>query len=352
LKAKIAWAQGDLPTVGQELERARTLGYPSHEMVGLYGLFLARANSKSDAEPYLRRAFDTSSKLDPDVAEALARLYLGSFRLAEAALVLDRWLREKPGDALPYLLRSEIDTRSHADPDLIIARLEAALERDPGLDQARLGLAEQLRRNYRFTEAAPEYSAYIARKPGDPSGYTGAGQNALDMGNDIEAGRLLDRALALAPTDSEALAARATVELHQGRFEAALKYYDRAVKSDPFDHANRYQRMLILVRLGKEVEATAEREVAQRLKDELKRFNQISRDLLKNPHDSQLRSEAARWLMDHGHEDEAVDWANLVLRADPAHPAMNRLLADYYRTKGELGLANYHETHAAPHPNQ
>ncbi len=50
--------------------------------------------------------------------------------------------------------------------------------------------------------------------------------------------------------------------------------------------------------------------------------------------------------MEHGHADEAVEWANLVLRSDPSHPAMNRLLADYYRKKGQLGLANFHETHA------
>jgi hypothetical protein len=51
--------------------------------------------------------------------------------------------------------------------------------------------------------------------------------------------------------------------------------------------------------------------------------------------------------MDHGHEDEAVDWANLVLRAEPSDPAMNRLLVDHYRRKGEHGLANFHEGHIA-----
>jgi hypothetical protein len=119
------------------------------------------------------------------------------------------------------------------------------------------------------------------------------------------------------------------------------------VKSDPFDYRNRYQRMLILARLGRKAEANAERPALERLKNEQNRFGQISRDLVRSPLDPQLRSEAARWLMEHGHEHEAVEWANLVLRTDPAHPAMNRLLADYYRNKGQLGLANFHEAHAA-----
>ena len=51
-----------------------------------------------------------------------------------------------------------------------------------------------------------------------------------------------------------------------------------------------------------------------------------------------------------GIDDEAIDWANLVLHAVPTDPAMNRLLADYYRKKGELGLANFHEAHASGSP--
>ncbi len=346
-KARIAWIQTDFPTVERELARAETLGHAWQAVARLRGLLLARGNRLAEAEPLLRQALDSSRKPDPEVAEVLAHLYLGTFRLGEAAAVLDRWRREAPDDARPYLLRTEIDTRSHAEPELIIAHYRGALERDPGLDQARLGLAEQLRLNHRQAEAAPEYAAYLARRTGDPLGYLGAGQNALDLGDVAEAARLLDRALALAPQDPEVLAARATLELHQGHFEAALRYFDQAVKSDPFDHWNRYQRMLILARLGRKSEASAERVTVERLKDEQAHFGQISRDLVRNPLDPQLRSEAARWLMEHGHEDEAVEWANLVLRSDPSHPAMNRLLADYYRKKSQLGLANFHETHAA-----
>jgi len=347
LKARIAWIQTDFATVDRELALAQTLGYARQAVARLRGLLLARGHQQSDAEPLLWLALDGSHEPDPEVAEALARLYLSSFRLAEAAAVLDRWQREAPDDARPYLLRTEIDTRSHAAPELIIASFRGALERDPNLDQARFGLAEQLRQNYRQAEAAPVYAAYVARQPGDPLGYVGAGQNALEMGELGEAAHLLDRALTLAPHDSEVLGARATLELRQGHLEAALGYFDQAVKSDPFDHRNRYQRMLILARLGRKDEANAERAAADRLKDELTRFNQIRLELLRNPLDSQLRSQVASWLMEHGHADEAVDWANLVLRSDPAHPAMNRLLADYYRKNGQLGLANFHETHAA-----
>jgi tetratricopeptide (TPR) repeat protein len=352
LKARLAIIQNDFPTVEQELARAQRLGYGSQAVARLRGLLLARSNRLSEAEPLLREAIESSPRLDVEVAEALCRLYLGSFRLGEAALVLDRWMREVPDDARPYLLQTEIDTRLGAKPDVIIARYRAALARDPELDQARLGLATQLARNFRFAEAASEYTAYLVRQPGDLLGYLGAGQNAVEMGQYPEAARLLDHALTLAPHDSEVLAARASLEMRQDHHEAALRYFDQAVTADPFDYQNRYQRMLILARLGRTSEASAERGALERLADEQKQFGQVSRDLRRNPRDPQLRSQAARWLMEHGHEEEAVEWANLVLSSQPAHPAMNRLLADYYRKKGQLGLANFHEAHAARSTDQ
>src|SRR5262249_50816010 len=315
LAARLAWARNDLASVDRELGRARVLGYPRKPLGRLRGLALARTNQTSQAEPLLRRAFDESRTVDPEVAEALARIYLGTFRLTAAGSILDRWIREAPGDARPYLLRTEIDSRREVMPEILIDGYRAALQRDAGLDRARLGLADQLRAAHRNAEASVEYAAYLARKPEDPIGYLGAGQNALELGNVAEAVRLLDRALALAPRDAVALAARATIELNQGRYEAALAYFDRAVESDPFDAANRYQRMLILLRLGKKAEADAELQVVERIRKEQAEFGRISRDLHRSPEDPSLRSAAARWLLDHGHEDEAVERAGLGGRA-------------------------------------
>jgi len=349
-RATIAWAQNDLATTDAELARARALGYSWQPSNRLRGLLLARTNETTEAETLLRQAIESAGKPDPEVAEALARIYLGTFRLIEAQEVLERWARAVPDDARPYLLQTEVDVRNNADPEVIIARYRAALARDSNLDRARFGLAEQLRFNHRFAEADDEYTAYIAQRPDDPLGYLGAGQSALENGNEAEAVRLLDRALALAPTDSVALAARATIELRRGRFESALHYFDLALKSDPFNRGNRYQRMLILTRLGNRTEAEAERRTVERLHKEQERFAQISRDLRAKPLDSELRVQAACWLMEHGHEDEAIEWANLVLQSDPSHPILNSLLADYYRKKGQTGLANLHEARAAsPH---
>ena len=92
-------------------------------------------------------------------------------------------------------------------------------------------------------------------------------------------------------------------------------------------------------------------QIIERLKAEQDHFTEISTALIRTPLDTKLRSDAASWLMDHGHEDEAVDWANLVLRSNPSHSAMNQLLADYYRRKGQLGLVNFYEAQT-PRPDR
>jgi tetratricopeptide (TPR) repeat protein len=346
-KAEIAWAQNDFTTTDAELARARALGYSWQHLNRLRGLLLARTHETTEAETLLRQVMQTTQKPDPEVAEALARIYLGTFRLMEAQEVLERWARTAPRDARPWLLQAEVDIRNGGKPEVVIARYRAALSRNPHLDKARFGLAEQLRLNHQFAEAINEYTAYLAQKPDDPLAYLGAGEAALEDGNETEAVRLLDRALALAPKDPVALAARATVELRRGRFESALHYLELAVNSDPFDRGNRNQRMLALSGLGRRAEAQLERKAVEELTKDQERFSRIIRELRARPLDLELRTQAACWLMEHGHEDEAVEWANLVLRSNPAHPAVNRLLAGYYRRNGQLGLANLHEARAA-----
>ncbi len=344
LKARLAWMDGDLPAVEQEVDRAEELGYTEQPLARLKGLLLSRGTRKSEAELILRHELDTSQGADREVAETLVRMYMESFRLGDATVVLDRWMKAAPRDARPYVLQAEIDWRAQASAEVIIGRYQEALERDGSLDQARLGLAQQFHRSHRFREAAAEYATYLARRPEDPLGLLGAGQNALEMGDDKAAEPLLDRAVELAPGDSEVLAACATLELHRGRLEKALALFDQAIAADPFDHWNCYQRMLVLSRLGRKAEADVERRRVERLRRDQDHFAEISRALVRNPLDSKLRGEAATWLMEHGHEDEAVDWANLVLQGDPTHAAMNRLLADHFRKKGQTGLANFYES--------
>ncbi len=138
LMAQVALADGDLGEVTQFMNEARALGCPQPELDRLQALVLSRMGRFAEAEPILTRIWTSEEKADPSVADALTRLLLGSYRLSEARHVIDRWMRDAPADARPYLWLTEFDRRIEVDnPGSWERHYREALRRDPGLDAAR-----------------------------------------------------------------------------------------------------------------------------------------------------------------------------------------------------------------------
>jgi tetratricopeptide (TPR) repeat protein len=352
--ARQALSQGRLDEAAAELAEARQHGAPSGETERLTGLLYARAGRPDEALPWLRRAWDEPASdgrsVDPEVAEALARIAMRQFELAEAIAVLDRWAAGAPTDPKPLVMRAEVDRRIGVDRAVTIGHLREALRRDRDCDEARLALAEVLYLEGEHAESAGLYAAYAARHPDDSSGHIGVGIAARALGETARASAALDRALALAPDDTLALKERAAVDLLDGHPEDGLGRLDRAIKADPFDPELHYQRSLALGRLGRRDEADSDRRRSEQLRREHRDMAEIAAELVRSPSDDALRCRAARWMIEHGREEEAAQWARLVLRNRPGHPEANRLLADYHRRRGELGLANFYRSLAAPEP--
>ncbi|WP_165247661.1 tetratricopeptide repeat protein [Paludisphaera soli] len=346
LLARVAVALGRPQEAIARLHRARALGHPAGPVDRLDAILRARAGRHAEAEPVLRQVLAGSDAPDPEAAEALARVYLETFDLRAAAEVLERWIRDAPRDATPYLWRTEIASRLDGDQLARVRDFSAALERDPTLDRARLGLADALRLAGRPDEAEEDYEAYIARRPDDPAGHRGAGLNALDRGDQAEAIRRLDRASALDPADASTLSARAGVSLRLGDFAGALAMLDRAVLANPHDVEIRHRRGLCLDRLGHPGEARAEHDAAARLRDDERRLSELRRSLVRDPKNREIQGQIARWMIEHDHEEEGIRWARNVLRDRPDHASTHRVLAAYYDRSGQPGLANFHRLQA------
>ena len=101
-----------LPEAAYELKRAQTLGFPRDELALLQALIASKAGRPSEAEPVLKRAFAEHRKPDRQLHEALAKAYLETYDLTDAALALDRWARDFPDDPKPYLWRAEVDSQA------------------------------------------------------------------------------------------------------------------------------------------------------------------------------------------------------------------------------------------------
>jgi tetratricopeptide (TPR) repeat protein len=347
LKGRFELARDNINGAFEGLKRARSLGGHQPELDLLQALIAAKHGRPMEAEPVLRQAFEAASAPDPQLDEALARVYLETFDLVRATAVLDRWAREAPDDPRPHLWRAEIDSRRESAPDAVLNDYREALKRDPRLERARLGMADELRKAHGNAEAATEYDKYLSLKPNDLAAHLGAGQNLLEMGEDEAATRHLEQVLTLDPKNALALKQFAEADLNRGDFAAALAHLDRAIKIDPYDLPVRHRRRLTLAWLERNDEAKAEERELKRLRTELDLLNEARARLAVSPDDHRAQIEIARWMIEHGQEGEGVRWSEHVLRTHPGDPEANRLLADFHQRRGDAGLANFYRLNAS-----
>jgi predicted Zn-dependent protease len=166
------------------------------------------------------------------------------------------------------------------------------------------------------------------------------------MKGDMQAAaRHFEAALATAPDTPRALRELALIDRRYGRNAAARERLAKAVRLEPHDYEVRYAYARVLATTG-DPKAAEESRAAEALREEQKHIDALRKSLVSRPDDLDLRSEVARWLFGHGHEQEALDWTNLIISKNPNHPATCRLLAEYYQKKGNQGLANFYRLHA------
>jgi Tfp pilus assembly protein PilF len=332
------------------MRRALDRGYPVEPVYILRAVLEARAGQFGAAEPVLKHAIETSAEPAPEIAEGLARMYLGTFRLAEASRALEHWMQAAPEDARPYLWRNQVDERIGADNSALIYNYRVALRLDPSLDSARLGLADLLRKSHKVDEGEVEYATYLSRNPKSVEAHDGAGQIALLKGDLVGAARHFNEALALNPKDPVALREIALIHLRNGQFASARDRFKMAVELAPFDPEVRFNYARALELSGDGARAAEESLATERLRSDQRRIDELRQALVQRPGDADLRCEAAKWLIDHGHEKEGLEWTELILRQAPGHPQTCRILADFHARRGNVGLANYYRM-AAPPPH-
>ena len=108
--------------------------------------------------------------------------------------------------------------------------------------------------------------------------------------------------------------------------------------------ATRYSYARILSTLKDFVGAAEQTKAAERLRDDQQEIERFRKRLAQEPASLDVRCEIARWLTEHGHEQEGIDSTRYILSVDSKHPATCRFLIDHYTKKNNPGLANYYRT--------
>jgi tetratricopeptide (TPR) repeat protein len=349
--ARAALALGQADVFRENFRRAIDSGLSQPRRSLLLALVDIGRGRHAGSEPSLIAAITAGDDPDPQLDEALARVYLETFHLREAEAVLDRWAAEAPDDPKPYLFRAEVDRRVRRGSQALEADYRRALERSPRSPAARLGLADVLREMQRHDEARSEYALYLELSPNDPAGHLGAAQVAQVLGDDPAAKRHLDRALALDPRNAKALKLCADNASRRGDAPSALDFLDRAIALTPSEIDLRYSRSLLLFRMDRRDEAAQEQAVVDRLRSENAQLDKLNQVLIRTPDNDELKAKIGMWMLEHGHEEEARRWAEDVRRRIPTHPLANQILVSYYQSRREFGLANYHQFQRDSHSN-
>ncbi|MFI5454434.1 MAG: tetratricopeptide repeat protein [Isosphaerales bacterium] len=324
------------------VEQAGKLGFDPERLGCLSAIYRARADRFDEAEPVLTQAFLEQVEPQEMVAKELARIFLSTYRLDRAIRPIERWRVLAPEDPQPYLWNNEIASRSDVEPAILIQNYRAALERDPKLDKARLGLAQELSKARRFDDAEQEFLVYLKRNPKDSSALLGLGRNAFQQGNIEKSRQYFETSREANPREPETLKELGQIDLRLGRSQQARERLELLIQIQPFDHEVRYSYAQALKLSGDEARARVELARAARLRKEHDQLVQLRFRLIKHPRDLDTRFQVAKWMMEHGHEQEGLKWTKEILRADPRHPPTHGLLAAYYDQRGDPGLANYH----------
>ncbi len=348
LMAEVELAEGHFSKAKPHFHQAHSLGYPEGQLERIRAIWWARLGRFADAEPTLTRLWESQPRTDPAVDEALAQIFVRTYRFRKARAVIERWIKDAPADGRPFLWLAEVDRRTDLDnPEAWERSYREALRRDPDLDPARHGLAESLRQLHRNDEAAREFATYLARHPEDPVALAGAGLNALERDNLAEAARLLDRALARTPDHPAALKGRAEVDLRRGELTSALRRLNQVIQANPFDDEALRVRARGRAMLGDSAGARADRDAFDRLQKDQAELLQLHRRLRDHPEDSATGAKVVAWMFAHGRDQDGLDWANAILAQEPDHPPTCRLLADYYAQRADgAGLANFYRLKA------
>jgi len=329
------------------VDRAGKLGFDPERLGCLSAIYHARADRFNLAEPVLEQAFLQQVEPREMVAKELARIFLSTYQFERAVQPIERWRALAPEDPQPYVWSNEIASRSDVEPAILIQNYRAALDRDPKLDKARLGLAQELSKARRFDDAEQEFLVFLKRNPKDTSALLGLGRNAFQQGDIEKSRQYFETSLEANPREPETLKELGQIDLRLGRSQQARQRLELLIQIQPFDHEVRYSYAQALKLCGDEARARAELARAALLRKEHDQLIQLRFRLQKNPTDLDARFQIAKWMMEHGHEQEGLKWTKEILRAHPRHEPTHGILAAYYDKRGESGLANYHRLSAS-----
>jgi tetratricopeptide (TPR) repeat protein len=337
------------------LSRAAELGWSRDDIQRQAWLAIAQAGDVPSVKQRLMEVVTegASDEVAEEVYEAVARGHLVAYRLRDAWTCLDMWLRWRPDVPQARIMRACIyeqtgEYASAADD------YRAVLGEFPEHREARIRLGWALMWLTKYDEAKEQFQIRLGVVPEDPDALVGLAQCERHTGNVAEARRLLESALQLNLSRHQrglALREMGQVFLSEGKTSEAIEALTQALALLPGESQVHHALGAALARAGRTREAQYHHDRLREIRRDYERINHVTRRLMDEPRNADLRCEAGEILIRQGLSREGVDWVLTALKCNPRHRKSHQVLADYYAKAGNQELAAEHRLAAAAMAN-
>jgi Flp pilus assembly protein TadD len=323
--------QGDIAAATRALELARRKGYSRRRVEQQEKLLAFQSGYVDETSDYLLKWLAQPPN-DDDAAQiydCLVRGYLAAVRLDEAAYCIALWLRWKPDDVRPLWLRAEVE-RTQRDFAKTTATYREILRRTPDDAEAHFELGRLLVDNNDAAAAIEHVNWYHERRPNDVEVLVYLAKCQRRLGAQKQARVLLEQALSEIAADevrAEALIELGQIQMKEDSPQLARDSLRQAVELAPANAAAHYALALAAARLGHKEEADRQFAESERIEAQNERLADLAREILHQPTEADLRSEAGQIMLDQGRDEEARVWLVSALYYDPDHEAARRALA-------------------------
>jgi lipopolysaccharide biosynthesis regulator YciM len=300
------------------LQAQREQRQPSNEVVLEWALHRATLGDLKLTEAYLLPLTREDSEEAFLACEALAQGYQRLYRISKAQFLLDLWLRRRPNDVRPLLLRgrlwSQTDGLQQALPDY-----RRVLELEPECEEAQRGLASCLTESTRWNEAVPYWEELLRRHPADLEARANLALCWGNLGQEQRALQMLRAVLAERPDYLLALRSLGQILLQEQQPAEAEIYLRRALRAAPQDYRSHWLLHHALQQQDKTAEAEHQLDQIKQLELRMRHLNSNITHLesAAQSHDASLQAELGVLLLELGYEEAGRNWLLSALQEDP-----------------------------------
>lgn len=267
------------------------------------------------------------------ILESLALGCVHVYRLDEASFWTKQLVNRYPQNPVGRLLDAQThDTLRQRDEALEIT--QRLLDDYPNFDKARIYLAGLLFKTHQYEAAVPYYRELHERRPDDLAPLLGLAAALLKLERLDEVRPLMVELETKHANSSVALLECSRFAMQQKRPVDAERLLQRAVELAPHDHEIHLELATCLEQLGRSDESRRHLERFQEIETDMKQLDLAFKAMIKAPSDPTPRVEAGRICLRNGQTSEGLRWLLGVVDLVPNHPEARELLANSRLAEG------------------